>query len=242
MELEKKNKPNSLNCMKKGPGPQYMLKTLIGFDDHDPTKYRNPAYTMKFLLKNKVRSTGPGPYPITAHLTNHGLEMSPAYTIVFKPHEKFKDKVPGPGAYAPEKARPMNHHLRAAAYTMRFKHYKNPINLGPGPIYMLPTCIGPEIPDIRAEGAYTMSYRHKQFKPNIGPGPAAYSIITEKFKRKSPAYSIKLKHELSDLSRYLPGPKYNYNLDTIKKRQPKYSFGVRYSECTTVPLIEEDKN
>jgi hypothetical protein len=50
----------------------------------------------------------------------------------------------------------MNHHRRAAAYTMRFKHYKNPTNLGPGPIYMLPTCIGPEIPDVHAEGAYTM--------------------------------------------------------------------------------------
>jgi hypothetical protein len=67
-----------------------MLKTLIGFDDHDPSKHRSPAYTMKFTPKAKVRSVGPGPYPITAHLTHRGLELSPAYTIVFKPHEKRK--------------------------------------------------------------------------------------------------------------------------------------------------------
>jgi hypothetical protein len=86
------------------------------------------------------------------------------------------------------------------------------------------------------------TFRHKQPIKGIGPGPAAYFIETNTFKRKSPAYSIKLKHDLSDLSRFLPGPKYDYNLDTVKKRQPKYSFGVRYSECTTVPLLEDDRN
>lgn len=43
------------------PGPQYKLKSLVGFEDHCISKYRNPAYTMGgvCLYYDKERSPGP---------------------------------------------------------------------------------------------------------------------------------------------------------------------------------------
>ncbi|XP_014216148.1 outer dense fiber protein 3-like [Copidosoma floridanum] len=240
MDYEKSNKSKSNSCKNRGPGPKYMLKTLTGFDDHDPSKRRYPAYSLKFRGKKKIALTGPGPYPVTGKMTHHGLESSPAYTIASKYYKRFHDKVPGPGAYAPEKGPLVNHQRRAAAYTIRFRHHKIPYKDGPGPIYMLPTCIGPEIPDIRAEGAYSMAFKHKQRQENLGPGPAAYSIKLATYKRQNPAYSMKFRHNLFDLAKKSPGPQYSYNLNLIKKRQPIYSFGVKYSECTTVGLLEND--
>lgn len=67
-----------------------------------------------------------------------------------------RTQIPGPGAHAPERCPLANHSKRAPAYSMKFRTGKMPIKEGPGPVYMVPTCIGPEIPDIKAEGAYTM--------------------------------------------------------------------------------------
>ena len=65
------------------------------------------------------------------------------------------DRIPGPGAHAPENY-PYVNRKKAAAYTMVFRQSTKYQKVGPGPIYMLPTCIGPEIPDIRAEPGYSM--------------------------------------------------------------------------------------
>lgn len=73
-----------------GPGPRYMLKTLIGFDDHDPSRFRYPAYSMRIRPKAKLVSTGPGPYPVPGNFTRHGPEIPPAYTMVFKPKQTGK--------------------------------------------------------------------------------------------------------------------------------------------------------
>ncbi|XP_008210682.1 outer dense fiber protein 3-like isoform X1 [Nasonia vitripennis] len=241
MDFDKKSKPKVLSCMQRGPGPRYKLKSLTGYEDHDPSRRRSPAFSMKFRPKTKLQCTGPGPYSITHHMTNRGLEVPAAYSMAFRPHKKYEDSVPGPGAYAPEKYPPVNHHRRAAAYTILFRHDKTHCKDGPGPIYMLPTCIGPEIPDVKAEGAYSMAFKHKQRIQSTGPGPAAYSIKLNPVKKQYPAYSMKFRHNLYDYSRQLPGPQYSYNIDLIKKRQPMYSFGVRHSECTAVGLTENDE-
>lgn len=67
------------------------------------------------------------------------------------------DLGPGPGAYSPEQCLPMNHSRRAPAYSIKSKGQPLQILEGPGPnAYTIPTCIGPRIPDKRAQAAYTM--------------------------------------------------------------------------------------
>ncbi|KAJ8679152.1 hypothetical protein QAD02_014939 [Eretmocerus hayati] len=228
MDFDKRDKPKVLNCRMKGPGPKYKLGTLIGFDDHDPTKHREPAYTMKFRHKPKLRSTGPGPYPVNNRLTHRGLEIPPAYTMVFKHKTRYMATTPGPAAYATHQCPLVNHQRSAAAYTMAARHHKLQIGIGPGPIYMLPTCIGPEIPDVRAEAAFSIANKHKFRRENVGPGPAKYHTDLSVYKKQSPAYTMKFRHQLKNRHR-TPGPTYSYKTDLIKKRQPTFSFGVKYS-------------
>lgn len=64
---------------------------------------------------------------------------------------------PGPGAHYPELCPPMNHNIRAPAYTIKSRSRTKLDDSGPGPsAYILPTTIGPKIPDKAAQGAFSM--------------------------------------------------------------------------------------
>ena len=78
-----KNKDNKpmLSCMSRGPGPAYKLPPLIGYVGHDPSRYRNPAYTIPGRLGDKDRTFGPGPQYDVGKLTKYGRDNPPAYTL-----------------------------------------------------------------------------------------------------------------------------------------------------------------
>ncbi|XP_058789646.1 outer dense fiber protein 3-like [Phymastichus coffea] len=236
---EPKSKPKNLACMNRSPGPTYQLKSLTGFENHDPSRYRYPAYSIRIKPKTKVVSTGPGPYPVPGYFTRYGPEIPPAYTMQFKPKQRTGTRIPGPGAHAPEKCPLANHSKNSPAYSMIFRNGKMPIKEGPGPIYMVPTCIGPEIPDIRAEGAYSMAFKRKEKIRSLGPGPAAYEIKLNVYKKQNPAFSMKFGRKF-DYHKNVPGPQYSYDINLVKRQQPKYSIGVKYSECVNVGLMEND--
>ncbi|KAL7293722.1 outer dense fiber protein 3-like [Trichogramma pretiosum] len=237
--FNQKSKSKGLGCMPRGPGPQYRLKNLIGFDDHDPSKHREPAYTMKFRHKQKIHLVVPGPYSVDQKFTQHGPYKPPAYTMAFKHDRKQHDLKPGPGAHAPEKNPYVNHIKKAPAYTIAARHDLLRFKVGPGPTYMLPTCIGPGIPDIKAEGAYSMAFKPKSKIRHIGPGPAAYQYQLKTYKKNCPAYSMKFRHKTFDTI-HSPGPQYYYPIELIKKKEPKFSFGMKHSECMTVPMTPAD--
>lgn len=68
-----------------------------------------------------------------------------------------RDLGPGPGAHYPELCPPMNHKIRAPAYSIKSRSRIKFDDIGPGPnAYILPTCIGPKIPDKVAQGAFSM--------------------------------------------------------------------------------------
>lgn len=63
--------------------------------------------------------------------------------------------MPGPGAYSPELCPPINR--RPPAYSIKSRGITKILDEGPGPnSYSLPTCIGPKVPDKRAQGAFSM--------------------------------------------------------------------------------------
>lgn len=65
-----------------------------------------------------------------------------------------RDFGPGPGAHYPELCPPMNHNIRAPAYSIKSRSKTKLEDIGPGPnAYILPTTIGPKIPDKIAQGA-----------------------------------------------------------------------------------------
>jgi len=64
-----------------GPGPVYKLPTLIGYSGHDPSRYRNPAYSIRAKTAIKTHIIGPGPHYNVRNLTKSGPDNPPAYTI-----------------------------------------------------------------------------------------------------------------------------------------------------------------
>lgn len=75
----------------------------------------------------------------------------------------------------------------------------------------------------------------------MGPGPAAYVDVNyDVVKRRSPAYSLKGRHFLSERFRS-PAPIF-YPLYDTQKRSPMYSFGIKHSECTGIPITQLDED
>ncbi|XP_050592578.1 outer dense fiber protein 3-like [Bombus affinis] len=239
---DKENKPKLLSCMIKGPAPIYKLQTLVGYEGHCLSRPRGPAYTIRPRTKLHVPSIGPGPQYNVSKLTIYGADNPPAYTIVGREPFKVSDFGPGPGAHYPELCPPMNHNIRAPAYTIKSRSRTKLDDSGPGPsAYILPTTIGPKIPDKTAQGAFSIAGIHKLREEDIGPGPAAYSNIDANLtKRSSPAYSLKWRTGLPDIDKS-PGPQYYPQYDT-GRRPPMYSFGIRHSECAGLPITGLDED
>ncbi|KAF7401099.1 hypothetical protein HZH68_006919 [Vespula germanica] len=238
-DLEHKPK---IDCLTKGPGPVYKLPPLVGYVGHDPSKHRGPAYSIRFRVGLGEETVGPGPRYNINKLTKFGLDKSPAYTIAVRYPDTILDLGPGPGAYSPEHCLPMNHSRRAPAYSIKSKGQPLQILEGPGPnAYTIPTCIGPRIPDKRAQAAYTIGGYYEPLLDSLGPGPAAYADLNQNvIKKRYPAYSLKWRHDHAE-EYYSPGPRYNPTYNT-GKRAPKYSFGVRHSECAGNPITSLDED
>lgn len=75
----------------------------------------------------------------------------------------------------------------------------------------------------------------------VGPGPAAYTKINyDIIKRRSPAYSLKGRNILSE-KYHSPAPIF-YPLYDTRKRAPIYSFGIKHSECSGIPMTQLDED
>lgn len=76
-----------------GPGPVYKLPTLVGYNGHDPSRHRNPAFSMQARTGIKTYIIGPGPHYNIRNLTKSGSDNPPAYTIRGKEILKCKHKI-----------------------------------------------------------------------------------------------------------------------------------------------------
>ncbi|XP_020300675.1 outer dense fiber protein 3-like [Pseudomyrmex gracilis] len=239
--MEKKQKV--LTCMIKGPGPIYKLPTLVGYTGHDPSRHRNPSYSIRARREVKMYVAGPAPHYNVRNLTKTGRYNPPAYTIREKKHWRLQELGPGPGAYSPELCPPMNHNRRAPVYSIKARKITKYLSESPGPnLYVLPTCIGPKVPDKPARGAFSISGYHVIRDEIKSPGPGAYdSMNYDVIKRRSPAYTLKGKHaSLFVMGYQSPAPTF-YPLYDTRKRAPTYSFGIKHSECAGVPMTQLDQ-
>ncbi|XP_048513047.1 outer dense fiber protein 3-like [Athalia rosae] len=239
--MDEKEKPKLSCAAKASPGPAYLLPSLVGYNGHDPSRYRCPAFTMRTRVGTNILGFGPGPRYNIEGQTNYGVQKAPAYTIGFRDGGKMAScSGPGPGAYSPEKCPPMNHSVRPAAFSMKRRTNDHMSGDGPGPKYLIPSCLGPKVPDKTATGAFSIAGRHGKDHCDGSPGPAAYNNQNYNLvKRKLPAYTL-----ASRLGSFNvgcgPGPRY-YPQYFGGKNPPKFTFGVKHSECAPPAITEFDE-
>ncbi|RZC41228.1 hypothetical protein BDFB_006691 [Asbolus verrucosus] len=210
-----------------GPGPgKYLLPPLVGYKDHDPSRYRNPQYSMgQKLTRTTDKQISPGPKYYTENMTMYGKVHPRAYSIVSRKKEQARFQGPGPAAYNIQNA-PRMKEQRPPAYSISYRHELHKTFETPGPNnYDVPTTIGPKVPDKRANGAFSMSHRYPVTKKEISPGPARYDPISpDNYKNKLPAYSMSIRHKPVAEKGSSPGPS-NYYPKLASKGG--YSFGLK---------------
>nr|DBA31488.1 TPA: hypothetical protein GDO54_007326 [Pyxicephalus adspersus]DBA31489.1 TPA: hypothetical protein GDO54_007326 [Pyxicephalus adspersus] len=87
------------------PGPKYALPGNTGYIQHDPSKFRAPAYSFGSRRFKFVDDCSPGPgYLVPANITIRGKDGTPAYSIYGRPRDLNAFRTPGPGSYSPERA------------------------------------------------------------------------------------------------------------------------------------------
>ncbi|XP_050676100.1 outer dense fiber protein 3-like isoform X2 [Leptidea sinapis] len=213
-----------------GPGPgAYRLPTTVGFQDHDPSRNRNPMYSFGINAGARFKQLGPGPaYRVDC------VVSSPAWSFGARFPQRSTMRTPGPGAHAPEKC-PPTRDPRAPAYSMGARlgfALKRP---GPAPnAYALQ--MGPGSP------AYTMGARVGfSLKPK-SPGPAVYfQQDADVYCARAPVYSMGARSAGAGKPTKSPGPAaYPPDLYNTKKNPYKYSFGTKHGDYAPPMIIKED--
>ncbi|XP_044745824.1 outer dense fiber protein 3-like [Coccinella septempunctata] len=220
------------NLGKIGPGPgKYLLPTNVGYEDHDCTKNRAPFYSIAPALHDPVKSRSPGPKYQLEYMTRVGKASPPAYSMVSRPKPFSLKKSPGPAEYLPQRPKVM------PCYSMSDRHKPFKIPNYPGPDkYLLPSTLGPKVPDKHSNAAYSMSYKHYLTPKATSPGPATYTPTSpNKYKQKYPNYSIRPYLEIPVSKTITPGPKYYPKL----WEKPGYSFGLRLENMPYITAADD---
>ncbi|KAI4886277.1 hypothetical protein NFI96_010604 [Prochilodus magdalenae] len=249
-----------------GPGPgRYALPPTIGYINHDYTKPSSPAYSFHGRMSSNMVSvdSSPGPlYHVDAKITRHGRDGTPSYSMLGRKKlsgDAFDDtksstflfpvladtfQTPGPGAYSPEKAPPLNGQRQPPSYTMAFRTRYRSTDAVPAPNrYTLPYLLGSYVPNKPSSASYSMSARRKTGAPSedlaMTPGPGHYnSTDPSTYLSRQPSFSIQSRHSIPSDATRKPGPG-TYSPERIVAhlpRPPSFSLGVRHSEFVT-PLV-----
>ncbi|XP_028251969.1 outer dense fiber protein 3-like protein 2a [Parambassis ranga] len=251
MEEVVKRRP-IISARERGPGPgRYNLPPTVGYINHDFTKPSSPAYSFHSRMSSAMVSvdSSPGPrYHIDAKVTRFGRMETPSYSISGRGRRIVsKDnpfQTPGPGAYSPEKAPPVNAHQRPPSYTIGARTRYRSVDPVPAPnSYVLPNLLGCQPPNKPTSASYSFSSRRKVGAPAedlaMSPGPAKYnSINPDIYRQRQPSFSIQSRTKRPSYSSAIPGPG-TYSPEKFYLHLPKppsFTLGTRHSEFVT-PLV-----
>ncbi|OXA64090.1 outer dense fiber protein 3B [Folsomia candida] len=232
-----------------GPGPAgVMLPPTIGMVGHDPSRKQNPAYSLGLKLPSVLirKGNGPGPiYAIPKGMTAKGPDTQVAASLKSRTKviEPFNTQTPGPAEYLPA----INVNRRKAPeYSLA---WRTPViergKCSPGPIYLLPPCLGPNIPDKNTTGEVTIKGKGKTDDEVFrSPGPI-YDIGSPNIiKNKGGEVSIKGRWRVLKGQSCNAGPgSYNVHESTprVWRQPPAFSIGIRHSPFAGVFMTECDK-
>jgi len=237
----------------KGPGPgRYGLPSSVGYQEHDPTKSRKPAYPFGQRLGDGLvgKSRSPGPcYFVDSKMTRNGNGAGPQYSIYgrFKNLKEFK--TPGPGAYSPEKVLPQGERNPPKHSFMSRTRYRRCDSYPASNAYMLPSLFGPDVKTKKSAASHSMTGRSKTggFSEDLSrtPGPARYPATdpaSYSNHRNGPSYSMLPRRFLPEDKTQKPGPGAHRPeaVNLHKKHSPKFSMSGRHSEYTVPMIINEN--
>lgn len=212
-----------------GPGPAAVaLPSTIGKNSSESTKGRAPAFSFG-VRYNQGRTTlgpGPGQYNV-ARLHHKGKDDGPAPSLSGRPKEEKKEITPAPGAYSPEKGEKFVSES-APSFTFGAKVKSDRQDNLPAPnAYSLPPALGTGLAP-----AFSISGRGKSPMDErvLNPGPGAYeSGNPDKYKFRSPSYSISSRTNIPTDQTQKPGPG-AHSPEKIKlESSPAHTFGVKHS-------------
>nr|AAH92779.1 Zgc:110183 [Danio rerio]AAI64831.1 Zgc:110183 protein [Danio rerio] len=247
-EVERRRRP-IIAGRERGPGPgRYALPPTIGYINHDYTKPSSPAYSFHSRMSSNMVSvdSSPGPrYRVDAKMTRFGRDGTPSYSMLGRRKRTASTfQTPGPGAYSPEKAPPLNLHHRPPSYTMSSRTRYRSVDPVPAPNrYTLPNLFGTTVSCKPSSPCFTMSARMKAGGPSedlsMTPGPGRYNSTDPSiYLNRQPSFSMQSRHNILIDSTGKPGPG-TYSSEKVTAhlpRAPSVSLGVRHSEFVT-PLI-----
>ncbi|XP_034192263.1 ciliary microtubule associated protein 1A isoform X2 [Osmia lignaria lignaria] len=200
--IKKAEKPGSFICGIRGPGPKYLLKTLVGYKDHCLSRYRNPAYTFGNRHVITRICEGPGPKYLLVGPKKKGF----SFGLVGKSFGTCSS--PGPKYLLPTP--------KSTAFTIKSRTKQRQKCVGPGPYYVKSPTPGP---------AFYIGRRIDVAKCDGTPGSRPYSI--DLTKPKAPVYSLAYRLGAKAICRS-PGPKYH---PILPKPTPQYSFGTKHKKA-----------
>ncbi|XP_071451991.1 ciliary microtubule associated protein 1A [Hetaerina americana] len=237
------NKPIKIMARETGPGPGvYHMPPTVGYEGHDFTKFRSPAYTIGHKPSPLRKFVVPGPQWIEPGTTrfgpatrNPGFSMAPKYP----PLKAFGS--PGPAAYSLEKSTQANG-PRSPAYTIAGRHDLHRKDVSPGPnAYILPSTIGLKVPDKPTSAAYSIGSRRPELSKYGSPGPAAYtSPNLYTYKPRAPGYTMATRTRLPGERSAKPGPNAYFPMYNTNQRAPEFSFGVKHSDYQAPFKLSDD--
>ncbi|XP_077328950.1 ciliary microtubule associated protein 1A-like [Lithobates pipiens] len=233
-----------ISALYSSPGPKYTLPGSTGYIQHDPSKYRAPAYSFGSRRFKFVDNCSPGPgYLVPANITMRGRDGTPAYSLYGRPKDLNTFRTPGPGSYTPERAGKYAYRS-APQYSIgaRTKTFSNDQTPGPA-TYTLPSVFGPNIvtkssaPNFSMTGRSRIGSFHEDLQKTPGPG-TYHAVEPSTYKYKSPQYSMTARNFLPEDTTQKPGPG-TYSPEKVflsRPQAPQISFGIRHSEYVA-PLI-----
>jgi len=212
-----------------GPGPASVsLPSTIGKNTSESTKGRAPAFSFGVRTEPKALSAGPGPgqYNV-AKLHHKGKDDSPAPSLSGRPKDAKHEITPAPGAYSPEKGEKLVQGA-SPSYTFGAKVKTDKLDHNPAPnAYSLPSALGTGVAP-----AFSISGRGKSPMDErvLNPGPGQYEPASpDKYKARSPSYSISSRTCLPTDQTQKPGPGAHSPEKAKVDTTPAHTFGVKHS-------------
>ncbi|XP_027525675.1 outer dense fiber protein 3B [Corapipo altera] len=220
------------------PGPKYGLPGNVGYNQHDPTRSRAPAYTFGLRLPAEQENRSPGPqYLVRPGFTHRGKDGIPAHTICGRPRAEMASKTPGPAHYSPERADKWAY-PNAPTCFLRSRPRESGAQETPGPAaYRLPTVLGPRLVDKpSAPTCFIVGRGPGSFgNLNRSPGPSHYAPVrSDVFLPRSPRCTIVGRTEPPKAAA-TPGPS-DYSPPQVRRQG--VTFGVKHSEFRAPVMMD----
>ncbi|GBP67834.1 Outer dense fiber protein 3-like protein 2 [Eumeta japonica] len=218
-----------------GPGPAaYSLPPSVGFANHDPSRPRNPMFSLGPSGRVRFETAGPGPVYRIEGVTQHGSTNTAAWSLGPRIAPRKPSGMPGPGSHAPEHC-PQMREQRAPQYTMGPRLGYAPKRPGPA-ANAYAVQLQPDTP------SFSLGPRVRRVDKAMSPGPAVYHPLNvDACKNRAPLFSLggRLRDRRAAKS---PGPAaYPSDLYNTKANSQAYSFGTRHGPRAPPMIVPEDE-